>query len=644
MRAANPDLKTHAGGVALLVAVFLLHCCPLIGQVLPVEEDAALTAEHAGAIILSDSSDFTITSYDEAEYVVRQTIKILNEEGKRYTEVTVHETSFKKLEEIVGKVYDQNGKVLNTFTKKDMQKTCGFEGYSVYTDICFYSFNLSAGNYPFVIEYQYKMKLSSLLYWRDWEIQYDCPVEASTYRLTVPTDFRFSTWKIGEVPDEAVSENGKTKSYQWHMRNVPAFQEEDEMPPPVLYRTSLKFAPATFKLDSYAFDGANWKTLSRDYYTMASESFGVGKEQTAFLSGLSDKKPDSLTECDRLHSALSNKMRYVLVSIGIGGWMPHTSMETFSRSYGDCKDLSALYVSMLRQLGERAYPALLLTADEGLTYQAFPQMNFNHMILFTVRGNDTTWLDPTCFDCRAGDLPERDENIYVLAVDSIAGGLVRTPPSTASDNQIERKARIAVNTDLSASVDMELNARGNPGHFYRSAAQQLGNSDFAELLQSSRGCLRGKLLIDQCESNPSSDGLSESRIIIQGKAVSYVRQVNQKLYVDLSILPLFNRAELVSVRKRRYPIQMAYPYSLVDTILLAVPTGYQSRLLPDSAYISDRFGEIMLNYSLEGDQIRITRLKTLNSYQIVPADFAEYDEHRARFTKAINQSLIFERK
>ena len=57
--------------------------------------------------------------------------------------------------------------------------------------------------------------------------------------------------------------------------------------------------------------------------------------------------PAASDPCLRLHDALRHRSRYVAVVIGAGGWIPHPSKDTFSRAYGDCKDLSTLYASML---------------------------------------------------------------------------------------------------------------------------------------------------------------------------------------------------------------------------------------------------------------------------------------------------------
>ena len=82
-----------------------------------------------------------------------------------------------------------------------------------------------------------------------------------------------------------------------------------------------------------------------------------------------------------------------------GGVVPRTLAEIGKSRFGDCKDLSAMLVAMLRALGIEAYPALVRRGEnpwgEEPAYD-LPNLNeFNHAIVQAKVAGAVFWLDPT---------------------------------------------------------------------------------------------------------------------------------------------------------------------------------------------------------------------------------------------------------
>ena len=145
----------------------------------------------------------------------------------------------------------------------------------------------------------------------------------------------------------------------------------------------------------------------------------------------------------------------------MGGFRPHAASWTQEHGYGDCKDLTTLLVSYMKCHGIEAYPALIATRGHRKIDSTFPTTGFNHVITMTIVEGDTIWLDPTCDLCPFGDLPFVDENLPALVVTDTGGILLRTPPSSVSDNSKSRHAKLHINDDLSARFQLDISVTGN---------------------------------------------------------------------------------------------------------------------------------------------------------------------------------------
>jgi transglutaminase-like putative cysteine protease len=106
---------------------------------------------------------------------------------------------------------------------------------------------------------------------------------------------------------------------------------------------------------------------------------------------------------ERLHHWMARNIRYVSVTVGDGGLIPHDAQRVLDNGYGDCKDKAMLLEALLAAVGIEAGPVLVNTeANYELPPQPTP-FAFNHVIVHVPALN--LYLDPTHSYTRAGTLP-----------------------------------------------------------------------------------------------------------------------------------------------------------------------------------------------------------------------------------------------
>lgn len=165
-------------------------------------------------------------------------------------------------------------------------------------------------------------------------------------------------------------------------------------------------------------------------------------------------------QLEALVAYVRQKVRYVAVLVGIGGYLPSASAETLERKWGDCKGKTLLLIDLLRARGIEAYPALALLDDVRQVEPGFPSpAQFNHLIVavpqdgIKVSEEDPVsegflFIDPTQTRGSARYLQTAVQDQHALVVLEQGGRLVATPRRPEYES-------------LYLAFDMEVDATGN---------------------------------------------------------------------------------------------------------------------------------------------------------------------------------------
>lgn len=93
---------------------------------------------------------------------------------------------------------------------------------------------------------------------------------------------------------------------------------------------------------------------------------------------------------------VQSEIRYFSVALGESSHRPSQPSVVLQRRFGDCKDKSLLLISLLKELGIEANPALLKSGGRQWLAKAYPSpIAFDHVIVQAVVDGKTYYLDPT---------------------------------------------------------------------------------------------------------------------------------------------------------------------------------------------------------------------------------------------------------
>ena len=176
----------------------------------------------------------------------------------------------------------------------------------------------------------------------------------------------------------------------------------------------------------------------------------------------------------KLFDYVQEHVRYVSVAIGSEAFKPHSCAAVLEYGYGDCKDMTALLITLLKAVEIEAFPALLSTKGHRSVLTDMPKVKqFDHVVTAVPSGGHYVWLDPACRNCRYGELPFEDQGAPALVIKPNGGELSVTPETDEDANVTTTLWDLELYSDGSVSGEVTIQAAGQEGLAFRASLTEL---------------------------------------------------------------------------------------------------------------------------------------------------------------------------
>lgn len=242
-----------------------------------------------------------------------------------------------------------------------------------------------------IIEYSYSIKgLNPVFgnrYAASLSFGWSVPVDQVSIRLLVP-DSRPVNLITRNIEDSEYrfaksSANGYT-DYQWSRSGQDFLRYDGDTP--AWYRPYPRV-----EISEYS----SWRQVSE----WAIPLYTAQKYNSAELTELTERLSKLPSAAEKVSGALAfvqGEIRYWGIEMGINSHKPRSPDTVMERRYGDCKDKTLMLVSILNQLGIKAYPALVSSRHRKAVENHLPGPNaFDHVITLVDVDGKLVWLDPT---------------------------------------------------------------------------------------------------------------------------------------------------------------------------------------------------------------------------------------------------------
>lgn len=309
-----------------------------------------------------------------------------------------------------------------------------------------------------------------------WNIQGDLPFASEALELDLPPGRNYvANWhRYASVAPTQVAPD----RWRWELRRVPALNLDDV--PSAPSRAALA-ARMSVTWGNAAVPGKTnqWRAFGEYEAQLQEHRADPTPEIAAQAQTLVDGAPDFYAKLKSITEYIQKNIQYFIVERGIGGWQSHFAGEIFRNRYGDCKDKTALLISMLQAVGIKAY--YVLTDDRrGVVDPNDPSFYGNHMItaiaipaavndprlmaVVKVPGGARLLLfDPTNEKVPVGTLPAYEQGGYGILADGDASQVIAFPVLPPAANGEERSGEFTLAADGSLTGTIQISSIGAAG-------------------------------------------------------------------------------------------------------------------------------------------------------------------------------------
>lgn len=270
-------------------------------------------------------------------------------------------------------------------------------------------------------------------------IQYD----DARVTLTAPRSLPMQVWSRDVQDGEPQTLDGDRRRWTWRYRRLQPMQAQSRAAEPWEY--SPQVMASTY---------ADYGRIGLAYQKSAAGAAQVTPKVRALADSITAGIVDRRAQAAAIYEWVAQKIRYVAIYLGNGGYEPNPVDDVLGNRYGDCKDHVAALQALLAAKGIASTP-VLIGAGSGPTLPRIAALHrFNHVIGYLPEFD--LYLDATSPYARFGQLPSGDLGAPV--VHTVDGRLARTPASAPqrTATRVEAEYRFERGGDLVGSSRMRV--------------------------------------------------------------------------------------------------------------------------------------------------------------------------------------------
>jgi len=460
-------------------------------------------------------------------------------------------------------------------------------------DVIDYSFSLSGANPLLAERYNDEYDLSAAV-----------PTRHLRHRLLWPAG-RPLQWRGA---DPAIVMNGTSQELTWELHSLPPIDVEDAIPS--WYEPWRSVQVTEF---------ASWREVAQ----WAEAMFRIDERSTVAVKELADRlRAENATRDARITAAIrfvQDDIRYLGIEMGRNSHEPHQPWETLEARWGDCKDKTLVLVSLLRELGLEAWPALLNTRLEHRLQEKLPSpFLFDHVIAQVVDGGKTYWVDGTVSD-QGGSLATIETPSAGHALVVRAGTIALTPIAAKNDGStLVEQTYTTSDYTKPVSLLVRTTYTGAEADGMRSALASYSIEDFAKERINDLAADQPKI---EAEGLPRiEDDRNANRIVITEKyRISDMWKEGQFTWYPRVLDAHLNRPDTMI---RTMPLAFEYPLDVRQIVTFNLPEEVD---VEKSTSVTES-PAFRYNYAIDRNGTSLTVRQTLRARQdhVAAKDVADH--------------------
>ncbi|MES2854177.1 MAG: DUF3857 domain-containing protein, partial [Bacteroidota bacterium] len=582
--------------------------------------------ENANAVVRLNQIDIAIASQRSMSITTKRVVTVLNEKGLSAIDAIESYDKRTNIRNIEATVYDILGKEIKKIKRKDFKDQSAVDGGTLFSDNRYLYLDYTPVQYPFTVVFDSEIETSTTAFIPKWypSSDYFVSVEKSILNVKYPDnlgfkkmEFNFSNSKIDKTIDT-------TTQLSYTATNILAQKQEDYSPVYNSIFPKVMMGLELFHLEGVDGNAKTWKEFGQWYSDkILSGTTDLPDETKMKVKALVGDEKDPIKKAKLIYNFVQQKVRYISIQVGIGGWKPMLATDVDRLGYGDCKALTNYTKALLDVVNVPSYYTILYGDRKKLSIQSdFVSMQGNHVILSIPNGNNYTWLECTSQDDPFGYQGTFTDDREVLVIKPDGGEIVRTKVYEDNGNtQISKGTyTLSANGDFSGKIAI---ASEGSQYSQKAAIENVQPTEkeahYKEYWENINNLKINKISFS---NDKDKIRLTEN---VEINAVNYGNFLANKL---IFVVNAFNQtnANIKRIRNRKNPLEIQRGFLDEDEITITLPSGFSTEFLPDNYELNSKFGEYKTEV-VKRDTSNLVYKRTLFVKKGLYSN-KEYDEYR----------------
>lgn len=591
----------------------------------------------AHAVIRESNEHYVLKSVNDMQITSVRAVTVLNSSGDSFSNVFIPYNPNTKVSGIKVELFDGEGKLMKTYSKKDFSDYTNNPSAALYVDDRVLVLRPLLTKYPYTVKTSFETNTSNTVYLSGFKPlnAFDIAVERAVMTIQNNSGIKIRK-KVSEKPMAVLNQSEEGNLWKYSFENVQALTEEPFSPDLDYLVPQVEFSPEKFTLEGRQGDMTDWDSFGKWYYSqLLTPVSAVTPEIAAEVKAL-NLSGSTAEKVKTVYQYMQNKTRYVLIAMGIGGWQPMPAVEVSKKGYGDCKALTNYMRTLLYAAGIPSYFSVIYDGDsEQMFDKDFPRLSGNHAVLMVPTEEGNLWLENTSQRHAFNHLSFTSHHRNVLAVNENGIQIVNTPVYTPGQSKEKLTAQVAVNAEGGMTSVADFKFSG--GQYDMNL--RLFNLKSDEVKEAMKNRYQ-QLKIEQIAVNDLQNNRDEATIsyALNLQANSFAKKLGTDLFFP--VMPFYPTVTFTANEERQHPFEISFPFQDDYEIEYAAPEGYAFKEVPASVITSTEFGNYHITFQLNDKKLKVHRVLTINKGLYPKEKYKDYVSFRKKTASSDNIKVL----
>nr|WP_235989379.1 DUF3857 domain-containing protein [Psychroserpens algicola] len=572
---------------------------------------------------------------------VQQRIKILSKDGLDWATQQIRlykrfSGSKEKVQFLKGYTYN----IENNELVKDKLKSDG-----VFDEVANEYWRLKSFTMPNVkvgsiIEFNYEI-ISPYMQIDDIYLQYPIPIKVFELKIITPAYYLYNKLlnprAVYQPQIEFSGANG-IDIVSANLKDVPALIDEpfvsnlNNFAAKLIMELSMtKFPNSKLQYFSTGWDKVTQGIYKHPYFGEQLNKSSYFKEDVdAIISGVTDPKQKASLIFDYVKSKIKWNDYY--------GYTSGTGVrKAYKDGVGNVGDINLMLVSMLRYAGLRANPVLVSTKNNGIPL--FPtRQGFNYVICMIESEDFNVLLDATEDYSTFNVLPTRVLNWQgrVVRDNGSSAWIDLTPKMQSKDIT---SLNVKINSDLTLEGKVRQQKTDYVAMSYRNRYANLNRDELIKSIESDHG----ELEVIGVEIENNKDCTKPFKLTYDYTLEDGIEEIGDYLYFS-PLLFFASEDNPFKLEKRKFPIDLTYPFLDKYMINVKLPEGYSIETIPENKMIQfNDAGDFTYLIQQNGSFLQLTVSLNMKTSIILAQDYETFKEFYSKVIEKQSEKIVLKK-